>query len=268
MVKFLQLSDLHISKNDGKDNNQNCIKIVSYITNRYTNDKPVVLITGDIVDDGDEEQYKKAVEILKPLVETGFKVLAVPGNHDYGPLGNIYTENSQQLFQDYILGKLLNLPEATKPGVRMEDIFPMQTVVEDVLFLGVDSVVGAEDEFMHFASGEVGKDQREKIKEILKANKGSGKKVVVYFHHHPFNRSFVMEMDDAKEVMKILSNNVDALCFGHDHKSDIWFNKDNIDLVIASRKSTKRLSNYKFQYKEITLDGETEDYNVVTFKSV
>ena len=57
MAKFIQLSDLHIRKSDGKDENDSCGKIVEYIVNKYKDDKPVVLLTGNIVDDGRSEQY-------------------------------------------------------------------------------------------------------------------------------------------------------------------------------------------------------------------
>lgn len=39
-----------------------------------------VILTGDIVDDGHEEQYKRAAEALAPF--TG-RIFISPGNHDY-----------------------------------------------------------------------------------------------------------------------------------------------------------------------------------------
>lgn len=266
MAKFIQLSDLHIRKSNEKEENGNCDKIVKHIVNKYTDNKPVVLLTGDIVDDGRAEQYKNAVTLLKPLVNNKFTVLAAPGNHDYGPMGNIYTEESQMNFRKYILCELLDNQKAKESGVKMEHLYPMVNVVDDVIFIGIDSVVGAEDQFMHFASGEVGDDQREELKKILRNNKDSGKKIVTYFHHHPFNRKFVMELDDSKEVMKILTANVDVLCFGHDHKSEVWSSMHNIDWIFASGKSTRRNKNYKFQYREVTIDGDDNDVSMVTFK--
>ncbi|KAA3606440.1 MAG: hypothetical protein D8M57_16070 [Candidatus Scalindua sp. AMX11] len=266
MAKFIQLSDLHIRKSNGKEENGNCEKIVKHIINKYSDDKPVVLLTGDIVDDGRAEQYKNAVNILKPLVDNNFTVLASPGNHDYGPMGNFYTEVSQRNFQNYILCELLGNQEAQKAGVKMEDLYPMVTVVDDVIFIGIDSVVGAEDQFMHFASGEVGDEQREKLKDILRSQKDSGKKIVSFFHHHPFNRKFVLELDDSKEVMKILTGNVDVLCFGHDHKSEVWSSMHNIDWIFASGKSTRRNKNYKFQFREVAIDGDDNNVAMVTFK--
>ncbi len=273
MVKFVHLSDLHIHGSE-KEDNINFQNIVNFIINRYSNDRgnerPIILLTGDITDDGYEDQYKNAVNLLKPLVDNDFKVLAVPGNHDYGPAGNIYTEKSQQLFQDYILGKLLDIPKAKKESIKMEDLYPMVTVEENVLFIGLDSVVGNENEFLHFASGEVGKPQRKELANILKTNAHSGRKVVVYFHHHPFYRNLfkkiVLEMDDAKEVLRILADLADFVCFGHKHESDIWSASHNIDWILASGKTTEKNDQYKFQYREVRIDGETNEVAMITFK--
>lgn len=142
MTSFIQISDLHIHGKKKLENIQ-CEKIVSYIVDKYSgpNDKkPVVLITGDIVDDGKARQYNSAVKLLKPLVENEFRVLPVPGNHDYGPCGNIYTEESQAFFQKYILVDLIENVEAAVPGKTMEDLFPMVTDVGGVVFIGLDSV--------------------------------------------------------------------------------------------------------------------------------
>ncbi|MCK4454669.1 metallophosphoesterase [candidate division WOR-3 bacterium] len=266
MIKFIHLSDLHIHSTERTDN-KNCREVINFILNKYQNEKPIVLITGDITDDGTEQQYFNACTILKPLVREGFKVLPTPGNHDYGFAGNIYTEKSQQLFQDYILDELIRFPEASQHGIKMEDIYPMVTIVNNVIFIGLDSVVGNENEFLHFASGEVGELQRRRLAIILKGN--TGKKVVVYFHHHPFYRNsvkkFVMEMDDAKEVFRILAGLVDFVCFGHKHVSDTWLAENNIDWMLASGKTPRRNEQYKFQYREVTINKNSDEVAMITF---
>lgn len=267
MAQFIHLSDLHIRTSNDKENNQNCKKIIDFIIQQYPNNQPAVVITGDIVDDGHEEQYKNAVTLLKPLVDNGFSVLAAPGNHDYGPKGNIYTEKSQKLFQKYILTDLLSNPDAAQDGVEMENLYPMTTEIDNTLFIGVDSVVGAENEFMHFASGEVGKAQRDKLQTILNKNLNSGKNIVVFFHHHPFDRRFVMELDDAKEVMRLLAGRTDILCFGHDHSSEAYNEKHDIDWILASGKSTTKGKKYKFQFREIFLEANSHSVSLRSFKS-
>ena len=266
MVKFIHLSDLHIRKDMKKTENKNCRKIVDFIINKYKTEtiKPIILITGDIVDDGDEKQYKAAVKLLKPLTDY-FTVLACPGNHDYGPCGNFYTEESQALFQKCIMGELLNHEKANEANVTMEDIFPTEHTVDNVVFVGVDSVVGNENEFGHFASGEVGKDQRLALARKLKAIGQSGKKAVVYFHHHPMHYQSgidkpFMEMEDAKEVLRILATQADFVCFGHRHKTGVYSSDDidaDIDYLLASGKTTERNKHGKFKFREgFIKDGE------------
>ena len=113
MTRLIQLSDLHLHGSNKKDDNVNATQVVEYVIKRYAaakkGQKPIVVITGDITDDGKKNQYRNAVKILRPLRDAGFKVLACPGNHDYGPAGNIYTERSQRLFQESILVDLLEI---------------------------------------------------------------------------------------------------------------------------------------------------------------
>ena len=272
MVTFVQLSDLHVHGSNRKENNVNLRKIVNYILKRHSNNakKPIVLITGDITDDGKKIQYKKTEELLRPLIQEKYKVLACPGNHDYGFAGNFYTEKSQKLFQEHILVNLLNIEKAGENGAKMEDLFPMVNLLEEVLFIGIDSVVGNEEELLHFASGEVGKDQRDALAKILIDPAYKNNKKVVYFHHHPFYRNIlkklVLELDDAKKVMRILGRRVDFLCFGHKHYSDIWTAEHGIDWVLASGKTTERNDLYKFQFREVTIDGDDNNVSMITFR--
>jgi len=274
MTRFIQLSDLHIHGSNNKDDNVNAMKVIDYVINRYAADKkgqkPIVLITGDITDDGKKNQYRNAVKILRPLRDAGFKVLACPGNHDYGFAGNFYSEKSQRLFQESILGDLLEIKGAGAAGMTMEKLYPLETNSADARFIGVDSVVGNEQELLHFASGEVGEPQREKLAKLLSAPAPGGKKTVVYFHHHPFYRNFwkklVLEMDDAAQVMRILADRVDFVCFGHKHASDIWTAEQGIDWICASGKTTDRNERYKFQFREMTIDGDDNAVSKIAFR--
>lgn len=269
MARFIQISDLHVHERK-KVENINCEKLVHFIISKYgmqAEDKPVILITGDIVDDGKKKQYQNAVKLLKPFVEEGFTVLPAPGNHDYGPCGNFYREKSQAYFQKYILKELLGYAPAGDPDKTMEDLFPMVTQIGDVVFIGLDSVVGKEDVALHFASGQVGKEQREQLIGILKdPDIVFGRKILVYFHHHPFYRDIGLEMDDAKQVLRILANKAHFVCFGHKHKSKTWTAESNIDWILASGKSTELDPNHKFQFREVRIDGENSEVAMITFK--
>jgi 3',5'-cyclic AMP phosphodiesterase CpdA len=268
MTHFIQISDLHIHGKK-KLENINCEKIVQHIVDKYEgagDEKPVVLITGDIVDDGQKKQYTSAVKLLKPLVENGFKVLPVPGNHDYGPCGNIYTEKSQAYFQQYILADLAENAEAADPGMTMEKLFPIVTHLGDAVFIGLDSVVGKEDDAMHFASGEVGPEQRERLVGLLTdPDVVLGRKIVVYFHHHPFYHTTGLEMEDAAKVLRILANKAHFVCFGHKHASRIWSAENNIDWILASGKTTKHNDQHNFQFREVAVRENENQVSMVTF---
>ena len=149
----------------------------------------------------------------------------------------------------------------------MEDLYPMVNEIGNTIFIGIDSVIGNDNELLHFASGEVGAKQRKKLKTILRNFHNTVKHIVVFFYHHPFNRSFVMEMDDAKKVMSLLAGKIDILCFGHSHESEIYNFKYNIDWILASGKTTRKSKNYQLQFREISIDTDSHKISMVSFKS-
>ena len=82
-TRILQISDLHVGKS--KSESGNLRGIVEKVNERFKSRSMVILITGDIVDDGQKKQYKQATKILKALFENpNFNVWPVPGNHNYG----------------------------------------------------------------------------------------------------------------------------------------------------------------------------------------
>ena len=252
MTSFIQLSDLHISSDNSSDENIALRKIVTGVLDRFVDHKPVVMLTGDLVDDGSEDQYSCAIEILKPLVDEGFKLLACPGNHDYGPKGNIYTEAAQNRFQQFILRDLLDEPSADDNNNIMEDLYPHVYTEGDVIFYGIDTVVAAEDDFMHFAAGEVGDVQLDKFKTEL-ALSSMDKIKVAYMHHHPFYRMVGLQMKDAQKVMEVMDKNVDILCFGHKHVPEVWLDRAEINWILAADKTTRlqATKTYDFRHVEI-----------------
>lgn len=267
MVKFIHLSDFHLRKRECRENT-NLRKVVDEIVGRYHDTpKPVVLITGDLVSDGFKNQYIVAVNILKPLQQHGFTILAVPGNHDCGPRGSFCSEKSQNYFKKYILHGLMGM--AHLDGKKMADLFPKVDNIDDVIFIGLDSVAGGGDDFFHFAKGEVGEKQRGRLKEIFNAMKVDNRKlnqIVVYFHHHPFDRRLGLVMEDAKEVFGVLAQEVDVVAFGHKHDAKVWNGLHDIDWVLASGKTTAPNQRDKFQFREVTVTNEgTNTVAMVSF---
>ena len=74
-AKILHLSDLHVGKS--KSESKNLRRIVEKVIKLYRKHKLTILLTGDIVDDGQKKQYKDAKNILKPLLNSE-KVMGSP----------------------------------------------------------------------------------------------------------------------------------------------------------------------------------------------
>lgn len=265
MGLFIQLSDLHIASNPNADNNKATDTIVAFIKERYKNtEKPVVLITGDVVDNGLKSEYKEAFRLLKPLKGAGFRLLITPGNHDYEFLGNIPVDSAVKNYDRYILRELMaGEPESYYTG----EAYPLVSRIGDVLYVGLDSCATSLKEPFNFARGKVGKIQRQRLQSIWMRNTqlpiNRKFSVVVYFHHHPFYRdspvaASVMEMEDANKVMGMLSNWANCVCFGHRHKSQVWRGEAEnrrygIDLIVASGRTTDGSGGH-YTFREIETD--------------
>ncbi|MCK4828028.1 metallophosphoesterase, partial [bacterium] len=82
-MRIIHLSDLHIGRGKNLENTQ---ILLNRIDEKYGNEqkKPVILITGDIVDDAQTWQFKEANRLFQHFISKGYQFLLCPGNHDYG----------------------------------------------------------------------------------------------------------------------------------------------------------------------------------------
>jgi hypothetical protein len=84
------LSDLHIGLNNDPRPAIQAKKIIDAIISTYSESKdsyeyprPIIVITGDLVDYYSPDHLYTAFDLLQQLTQQGFTVLLVPGNHDY-----------------------------------------------------------------------------------------------------------------------------------------------------------------------------------------
>jgi Icc protein len=83
VLQLVQLSDLHIGGAYFKQ------EIFDTIVNEVNNKpKPdVILITGDLTDEGLSSQFKRASIEIKRLTDACPNMIVLPGNHDYRHTG-------------------------------------------------------------------------------------------------------------------------------------------------------------------------------------
>lgn len=227
-MKILHLSDLHFHRNDG--DNQEVTAALANVLRKYQDH--LIVITGDIVDDGHEKQYEKAFEQLK---EFKGRLFIAPGNHDFGALGNFYSKEMARRF-DEMLSKPLE-----QGGTFGAENKPVINVVKEgqdsVMLIGLDTNLETDHPF-DFACGEVGETQLAQLTTILASPIVPEMKRVLFFHHHPFvhNNPF-MELKDGPGLVRAVYGKVDVILFGHKHEMMKWENRWNLRYILASDNS-------------------------------
>lgn len=231
-MRFVHISDLHV----GEHSTRNALaeKLTDKILRRYSgwSQKPLLLITGDFVHDGQPEQYKLAEKLLFKLHNAGFQILMCPGNHDYGKQGLDDDYNSRYHYNKFAL-KLTT--RKSDPDSGFQNVhngqwnYPIVNKFDDTYFIGLDTMQGVFKLSWYYrwvarfsASGWLGSAQLDKLDSAIKKirQKAPDANIVLYMHHHPFRFGFrfrVMQLHDRQRLHQIIGNQVNILLFGHNH---------------------------------------------------
>lgn len=251
-MKIIHLSDIHIGKSS---NHERFASVVEWIlTKKTTHKSKVIVVTGDIVDDGALWQYKEAKKQLDKLKENGMSVLCVPGNHDYGMNGIFENTECIGYFRKYISGDI-DYPHCEMIGNHA--IVLLDSMLEEM----------KETEFWG-AQGKLGEDQLRNLDKLLDdlEDETSDTKVIIAMHHHPFYYSYFLKLRDDDLFKKVITREEDrtsranCVMFGHKHvekrfndPGDSKEDKYSIDVIFASGSTTERDSNGKLVVPVIDL---------------
>ena len=255
-MNIIQLSDLHIGKSD---NLKKSAKIVDWIIeNKDSHQSDLVVISGDLVDDGQTWQFEAAKELLDQLRKEGFTVLVAPGNHDYGPGGFSESKKSQREFADMISG--------------VTD-YPHLHFTQGQAFIILDSMAEEIKRREFFgAQGCLGKKQLQRLDQMLVdlEENPAVDNVILVLHHHPFDFLFFHGMRDHADLKGVVSQRkdhpprVNVLLFGHKHIehrfNDPEENKEElfgVDLIYASGQTVERNKKGKMVIPVIDLKKKT-----------
>jgi len=205
MKKIIHLSDLHVGHDDCGESFRTIIDNITFLKQPAKN--YIIVITGDIVDDANHSEYiDEAVAGISLLEERGYRVLVVPGNHDYGT-GARGNKKFVPVFKEKYFGS---------DGIT----YPKLDIIGRIAFIGLDSTAEElhwSDRFL--SEGELGGEQLARLKKILKKPEVASRKKVVFLHHHPFDFKFGMQLKDRKELQKVIENRIDMILFGHYHNN-------------------------------------------------
>jgi 3',5'-cyclic AMP phosphodiesterase CpdA len=228
-MKFIHLSDLHFKSHDNK-----CIlERLDYIKTNYPDHN--LIITGDIVDNGEVREFENAQNALEPF---SGRIFICPGNHDFGAGGTHFSEDCFNAF-NYKLSMPL------QHQTFSEDKTPVLFPISDSLLLIALNTPFLTETKEDWARGEVGLDQRSALEKILADNKDPNIVKILFFHHHPFKRKYlfdrikdkILEMVDSAELMTVIEGKVNVVLFGHKHYSGSWEGDYGIQNILASGNS-------------------------------
>ena len=203
MKSIIHLSDLHIGHEECGNNFRAIIACISSQMKPANNF--IILFTGDIVDNANHsEQADEAVDAIEQLEKSGYLVLVVPGNHDYGT-GILADEKFVGLFKkQYYKSRKIT--------------YPKLDIIDGIAFIGLDSTAGELHMLDRYLSeGELGRVQLKRLKKILNKPEVVNRKSVVYLHHHPFDFKPGMQLKDSDDLKELIENKIDMLLFGHYH---------------------------------------------------
>ena len=231
MIRVIHVSDLHFHTKS--DDNKKIEALLVAIKDKYFKGEPAgtyLMVTGDIVDDGEVDQYRNAIDALKQFPEKS--LLLTPGNHDYGALGNFYDDDCAEYFDDTFLKslKISHDYKGKKPKVDMLS----DDSSKKLLAIGLNSALQTKT-WLDFAKGNIGDDQLGELEQILADPKNRDIPKMVYHHHRPLLSSCVsdefMKMNDGYELMAICHNRVDVIAFGHTGGSEKGNEHSNAHLM-------------------------------------
>ena len=220
-MEIVQLSDIHVGSQFRE-------KVFEKAIDEINSLKPqVVVITGDLTNEGLIEQYEKCKKMVSEInVE---KIIAISGNHDYRNTGYL-------LFKKY---------------------FPFKTENElgdDVILVTLGSARPDRDE------GEVGHHQNVWLERTLQ--KYENKLKIVAMHHHligiPDTGSDRLTAIDAGDVLRtVLDSNVGLVLCGHKHRPWIWdFN--TLSIANAGTVSSERVRGFfENSYNIVNIENGT-----------
>ena len=198
-------SDWHIGKSPSEA--RNARQLVKGLSLRPGIEHDVLVISGDVTEDGQAKQWQEVEEILAPLYGK-LPHLIVPGNHDCGLHGITY-ELGRVTRTRNAIRKLSPLPDLDVAGLLVWQIGAWR-------FVGLDSQRGNEDSFLPpLARGEIGAAQLAALEVVLHDDIPT----LVILHHHPIWPEPAHVLTDAAQLKQILGRRacVRGVLYGHQH---------------------------------------------------
>lgn len=261
-MKIIHISDLHYGRTGFLAN-----KLVQRIIDIYADDKekPPVIITGDLVEEGSRKTMSECRTVLNKLIDNGFDLMVCPGNHDVKKLGGFL--ESKKLLKRFSLYFHSLLPRGKNiygDEDNNQPDYPKIFRFGEIFFIGLNTNRTGKKSV---PGGMLKASQLRELDELITSirKEHSNSKLIIFMHHHPFEYEFnindiitfkEMQLFDRKDFIKVIQGRVDVLLFGHVHENLRLTEEEkkyNIGLIQLSVQSDH--DDNKILFNEIDLDS-------------
>jgi len=201
-MRILHTGDLNIKAKMDQRINENVLKFISEVKD---SDADLLIVAGDIVESGLEEDYYEAVELLDRIaVEKVF----IPGNRDFFNAGNVCFSSCI-----YDLESALDLPE--DPIKQRRNGNRPLIIDKDYILVGICTPR------RDVNTGVIGHGQK-RLTENLFKQYGENRYKILLMHHHllpiPIGGLEGNIINDVGDIIRIISDlSIDLVLTGHQH---------------------------------------------------
>ncbi|HMS33930.1 MAG TPA: metallophosphoesterase [Ignavibacteria bacterium] len=286
MYKIAHISDTHISFNDTNGHGKNLVELLKDIQSRACNH---IVITGDLVENPEEKEFRYVKEILSHFdLLHPEKLSVIPGNHDV--FGG--APNSIMFFTFQLICKNTNTSEnvekfaETFADTMPEDkTFPYLKVIDNIAFIGINSM----DKWSvknnpEGSNGMINKGDFKKLKKILSRKEIKDKYKIVLIHHH-FNKvnlneeypahslwlktvDYKMKLHNKNKLAELFKNlKVNLVLHGHTHINHIY-NIKGVTYINSSAACVPLTDDMNRMYNIISIPGADETDRILTVETI
>ncbi|HMQ69629.1 MAG TPA: metallophosphoesterase [Ignavibacteria bacterium] len=244
MYKIAHISDIHLSYDDKNKFGEKLVELLKDIQGRECDH---IIITGDLVDNPDEESFQYLREIIShfELLKSN-KLSVIPGNHDIfggAPQGMnfftfptickkvVYREN-EELFVN-----------AFRESFPENSSFPYMKILGNIALIGINSVdKWSQDKNVEGSNGRVGRKALSEVKDMLNSVETKDKYKIILIHHY-FND---LDDDEGYPLHNLWLKSIDWKMKIYDKKKlTTFFKKNKINLVLHGHSHINQIYNIK-----------------------
>lgn len=247
------------------------------VQNLLNENVDIVLVSGDLTKDGELVSHEGVVEMLKPLLDKGVKVLVVPGNHDINnphalsfngaytkAVATVSAEEFRKIYGKYGFASAIS-SDVNSLSYVSEPVDGLRVLCIDDCKYYENTFKARGDKFdASISSGAIKPETMQWILQEIKDAKDHGKQIIGMIHHNVvehfdyealFAAPYVVD-DYGNVQKKLMSAGLKVVFTGHFHATDIARVDDENGNSLYDVE-TGSLVSYPSAYRLIELAGDS-----------